>query len=143
MLKILEIPLINIYLDLDLLLILLVLIFNSFAPRHGIRQLRTGWSDGPAYITQCPIKGGQSYTYKFTIVNQRGTLLWHAHHSWQRASVYGAFIIYPRMPYPFSAPIQAEIPILFGTYFNCLCVFCLCVYTRTNCLYHITHFKKE
>ena len=82
--------------------------------RHGIRQFRTGWADGPAYVTQCPIRGGKSYTYKFTVEEQRGTLLWHAHHSWQRASVYGAFIIYPRMPYPFSAPIQAEIPIIFG-----------------------------
>ncbi|XP_062011209.1 laccase-17-like [Rosa rugosa] len=23
---------------------------------HGIRQLQTGWADGPAYITQCPIQ---------------------------------------------------------------------------------------
>ncbi|KAK6249776.1 hypothetical protein SCA6_003781 [Theobroma cacao] len=86
--------------------------------RHGIRQFRTGWADGPAYITQCPIRGGQSYTYKFTVEDQRGTLLWHAHHSWQRASVYGAFIIYPRMPYPFSAPIQTEIPVIFGEWWN-------------------------
>ena len=85
--------------------------------RHGIRQLRTGWADGPAYVTQCPINGGKSYKYRFNVVGQRGTLLWHAHHSWQRASVYGAFIIYPRMPFPFSRPIQAEIPIIFGTFF--------------------------
>ena len=84
--------------------------------RHGIRQLRTGWADGPAYITQCPIRGGQSYTYKFSVIDQRGTLLWHAHSGWQRASVHGVFIIYPRMPYPFSAPIKAEIPIIFGKY---------------------------
>lgn len=82
--------------------------------RHGIRQFRTGWADGPAYITQCPIRGGQSYTYKFSVADQRGTLLWHAHFAWQRASVYGAFIIYPRMPYPFKTPIQAEILIIFG-----------------------------
>uniref|UniRef100_A0A5B7BRK6 Laccase n=1 Tax=Davidia involucrata TaxID=16924 RepID=A0A5B7BRK6_DAVIN len=91
---------------------------NTTIHWHGIRQLRTGWADGPAYITQCPIGGGQSYTYKFTVMNQRGTLLWHAHLSWQRASVYGAFIIYPRMPYPFSAPIQAEVPIIFGEWWN-------------------------
>lgn len=91
--------------------------------RHGIRQLRTAWADGPAYITQCPIKGGSSYTYNFTVVNQRGTLLWHAHYSWQRASIYGAFIIYPRMPYPFSASIHAQVPIIFG---NLLSVFSHC-----------------
>ena len=82
--------------------------------RHGIRQLRSAWADGPAYITQCPIRGGQSYTYNFTVIDQRGTLLWHAHYGWQRASLYGAFIIYPRMPYPFSVPIQSEVPIIFG-----------------------------
>ncbi|KAK6261439.1 hypothetical protein QUC31_007255 [Theobroma cacao] len=91
---------------------------NTTIHWHGIRQFRTGWADGPAYITQCPIRGGQSYTYKFTVEDQRGTLLWHAHHSWQRASVYGAFIIYPRMPYPFSAPIQTEIPVIFGEWWN-------------------------
>lgn len=86
--------------------------------RHGIRQYRTGWADGPAYITQCPIRTGKSYTYKFTVVDQRGTLWWHAHLSWQRATVNGAFIIYPRMPYPFSAPIQDEILIMFGKFFK-------------------------
>ncbi|KAK7358152.1 hypothetical protein VNO77_00073 [Canavalia gladiata] len=91
---------------------------NTTIHWHGIRQLRTAWADGPSYITQCPIKGGNSYTYKFRVVNQRGTLLWHAHYSWQRASVYGAFIVYPRMPYPFSGPIDAEVPIIFGEWWN-------------------------
>ncbi|KAB5524625.1 hypothetical protein DKX38_022374 [Salix brachista] len=91
---------------------------NTTLHWHGIRQLRTGWADGPAYVTQCPIRGGQSYTYKFTVTDQRGTLLWHAHYAWQRASVYGALIIYPRIPYPFSRPISAEIPIVFGEWWN-------------------------
>lgn len=91
---------------------------NTTIHWHGIRQLRTGWADGPAYVTQCPIRGGQSYTYKFSVVDHRGTLLWHAHYSWQRVSVYGAIIIYPRMPYPFKAPIQDEVPIIFGEWWN-------------------------
>lgn len=91
---------------------------NTTIHWHGIRQLRTAWADGPAYITQCPIRGEQSYTYKFTVTDQRGTLLWHAHYGWQRASIYGAFIIYPRMPYPFTTPIQAEVPIIFGEWWN-------------------------
>ncbi|XP_027167966.1 laccase-1 [Coffea eugenioides] len=91
---------------------------NTTLHWHGIRQLRTGWADGPAYVTQCPIGTGKSYTYRFTVVNQRGTLWWHAHLSWQRSTVNGAFIIYPRMPYPFSVPIQEEIPITFGEWFN-------------------------
>ncbi|KAF8399003.1 hypothetical protein HHK36_014870 [Tetracentron sinense] len=91
---------------------------NTTIHWHGIRQLRTGWADGPGYVTQCPIQSGKSYVYKFTVMDQRGTLLWHAHLSWQRASVYGAFIIHPRMPYPFSTPIQAEVPIVFGEWWN-------------------------
>ncbi|KAJ0764903.1 putative laccase [Helianthus annuus] len=87
---------------------------NTTIHWHGIKQLRTGWADGPAYVTQCPITPGRSYTYKFTVTGQRGTLWWHAHIAWQRATVYGAIIIYPRMPYPFAAPVEAEIPIIFG-----------------------------
>ncbi|KAI3780210.1 hypothetical protein L2E82_10181 [Cichorium intybus] len=91
---------------------------NTTIHWHGIKQLRTGWADGPAYVTQCPIRPGQSYTYKFTVTGQRGTLWWHAHIAWQRATIYGAIIIYPRMPYPFSTPIEAEIPIIFGEWWN-------------------------
>ncbi|EOA39995.1 hypothetical protein CARUB_v10008683mg [Capsella rubella] len=93
---------------------------NTTIHWHGLRQYRTGWADGPAYITQCPIRSKQAYTYRFKVEDQRGTLLWHAHHSWQRASVYGAFIIYPRKPYPFpgSYNIQSEIPIILGEWWN-------------------------
>eukprot|EP00253_Pinus_taeda_P017784 PITA_17784 len=86
---------------------------------HGVRQLRSGWADGPGYITQCPLQTGMSYVYNFTIVGQRGTLWWHAHISWLRASVYGAFIIYPkhRVPYPFTKPYK-EVPIILGEWWN-------------------------
>ncbi|CDY08537.1 BnaA05g27730D [Brassica napus] len=30
--------------------------YNVTIHWHGVKQLRTGWSDGPAYITQCPKK---------------------------------------------------------------------------------------
>ncbi|KAH9661057.1 Laccase-17 [Citrus sinensis] len=83
---------------------------------HGIRQLRSGWADGPAYITQCPIQTGQSYVYNFTIVGQRGTLWWHAHLSWLRSTLYGPIIILPKrgIPYPFTKPYK-EVPIIFGS----------------------------
>ena len=86
-----------------------------FACRHGIRQLRTGWADGPGYVTQCPLQTGMSYVYNFTITGQRGTLWWHAHISWLRASVHGAIIIYPKphVPYPFPKP-HKEVPIILG-----------------------------
>ncbi|CAA6661731.1 unnamed protein product [Spirodela intermedia] len=64
--------------------------YNLTLHWHGLRQLRNGWADGPAYITQCPIRPGQSYVYNFTVAGQRGTLWWHAHASWLRATIYGA-----------------------------------------------------
>ncbi|KAM7531877.1 hypothetical protein LguiB_035287 [Lonicera macranthoides] len=86
---------------------------------HGIRQLRSGWADGPAYITQCPIQTGQSYVYNFTVVGQRGTFFWHAHISWLRSTLYGPLVILPKLhvPYPFPKPHQ-QIPIVFGEWFN-------------------------
>ena len=74
--------------------------------RHGICQIRTGWADGPEFVTQCPIRPGGSYKYRFTIEGQEGTLWWHAHSSWLRATVHGALIIHPRrgVPYPFPKP---------------------------------------
>ncbi|KAK7259001.1 hypothetical protein RIF29_24595 [Crotalaria pallida] len=86
---------------------------------HGIRQLQSQWADGPAYVTQCPIQTGQSYVYNFTLVGQRGTLLWHAHFSWLRATLYGPIIILPKpnVSYPFGKPYK-EIPILFGEWWN-------------------------
>ncbi|KAJ4910463.1 Laccase-17 [Raphanus sativus] len=86
---------------------------------HGIRQLRSGWADGPAYITQCSIQTGQSYVYNYTIVGQRGTLWYHAHISWLRATVYGPLIILPKhgVPYPFPKP-HKEVPMVFGEWFN-------------------------
>ncbi|XP_057955974.1 laccase-12-like [Malania oleifera] len=81
--------------------------------------MRTPWADGPAYVTQCPIQPGGSYTYRFTIEKQEGTLWWHAHVSWLRATVYGALIIYPKLGscYPFQKPVK-EFPLLLGEWWN-------------------------
>ncbi|CAD5194243.1 unnamed protein product [Musa acuminata subsp. malaccensis] len=86
---------------------------------YGIRQLRSGWADGPAYVTQCPIQSGQSYVYNFTIVGQRGTLFWHAHISWLRTTLHGAIIILPELgvPYPFIEPYK-EVPVIFGEWWK-------------------------
>jgi FtsP/CotA-like multicopper oxidase with cupredoxin domain len=86
----------------------------TIAIRHGIRQLRTGWADGPAYITQCPLQPGQNFVYNFTITGQRGTLLWHAHILWLRATVHGAIVILPKrgVPYPFPTPRKEKVIIL-------------------------------
>ncbi|KAJ8750543.1 hypothetical protein K2173_015700 [Erythroxylum novogranatense] len=86
---------------------------------HGIRQLQSGWADGPSYITQCPIQKNQSYVYNFTITGQRGTLFWHAHISWLRATVYGPLIILPKhnASYPFAKPYK-EVTIMLGERFK-------------------------
>ena len=34
---------------------------------HGLHQKGTPWMDGVAYITQCPIGPGQTFTYKFKV----------------------------------------------------------------------------
>ncbi|KAL3839507.1 hypothetical protein ACJIZ3_024098 [Penstemon smallii] len=93
--------------------------YNVSIHWHGVRQLRSGWADGPAYITQCPIQTGQSYVYNFTIIGQRGTLFWHAHISWLRVTLYGPIIILPKREvlYPFPQPYK-EIPIIFGEWWK-------------------------
>ncbi|XP_061349929.1 laccase-4-like isoform X1 [Gastrolobium bilobum] len=86
---------------------------------HGVRQLRTGWADGPAYITQCPIQPGHTYVYNFTITGQRGTLLWHAHVNWLRSTVHGALVILPKrgVPYPFPKP-DDELVLVLGEWWK-------------------------
>ncbi|XP_039129384.1 LOW QUALITY PROTEIN: laccase-3-like [Dioscorea cayenensis subsp. rotundata] len=93
--------------------------YNITIHWHGVRQMRTPWADGPSYVTQCPIMPGGSYTYRFTIQDQEGTLWWHAHASWLRATVYGALIILPKegSSYPFLKP-HKEVPIIIGEWWN-------------------------
>jgi laccase len=61
--------------------------------RHGIRQIRTGWADGPEFVTQCPIRPGGSYKYRFTIEGQEGTR--------------------ENKAYPFGKPSR-EVPVILG-----------------------------
>lgn len=86
---------------------------------HGVRQVLSAWADGPAYITQCPIQSGQSFVSQFQIVEQRGTLFWHAHISWLRATLHGAIVIRPRHKtrYPFIKPTH-EYTIILGEWWN-------------------------
>lgn len=86
-----------------------------YACRHGVFQLLSGWADGPEFATQCAIRPGKSYTYRFNLTGQEGTLWWHAHVSWLRATVHGALIIRPKYgrSFPFPKPYR-EVPILLG-----------------------------
>ncbi|XP_048598485.1 laccase-13 isoform X2 [Brassica napus] len=83
--------------------------------------MRNPWADGPEYITQCPIKPGGSYTYRFNIEEQEGTLWWHAHSRWLRATVYGALIIRPPLSsphYPFPVLPKREFTLLLGEWWD-------------------------
>ena len=77
-------------------------------------QPRNSWFDGPEYITQCPIEPGSNFTYEIIFSNEEGTLWWHAHSDWTRASVHGAIIILPASgsTYPFPKPDEEEIIVL-------------------------------
>ncbi|CAN1199586.1 LAC14 [Linum perenne] len=83
--------------------------------RHGVNQYRNPWSDGPEYITQCPIQPGGKFKQSVVLTQEEGTLWWHAHSDWTRVTVYGAIVIYPRngTSYPFPKP-DADLPIIFG-----------------------------
>ncbi|XP_058100129.1 laccase-7-like [Magnolia sinica] len=93
--------------------------YNISIHWHGIFQKLSAWADGPAYVTQCPMVPGNSYTYRFNVTAQEGTLWWHAHVSLLRATVYGALIIHPRAgrSYPFIKP-HKEFPIVIGEWWN-------------------------
>ena len=88
-------------------------------------------------MTQCPIQTGQSFVYNFTITGQRGTLFWHAHVSWLRATLYGPIVILPKrgVPYPF-LPVKPykEVPIIFGSC-GTVAVPLLCSSPRSGCTY--------
>lgn len=88
--------------------------------RHGVKQPRNPWTDGPEYITQCPIQPGGKFRQKVVFSEEEGTLWWHAHSDWTRATVHGAINIYPRKnsTFPFPKP-HAEIPIIFGMKISC------------------------
>jgi hypothetical protein len=40
---------------------------------HGVKQPRNPWSDGPEYITQCPIRPGRSFAYRVILSEEEGT----------------------------------------------------------------------
>ncbi|CAM8938463.1 unnamed protein product [Rhodiola kirilowii] len=93
--------------------------FNITIHWHGVKQPRNPWHDGPNYITQCSIMPKKSFLYKIILSTEEGTIWWHAHSAWARATVHGAFIIYPKKgtEYPFPEP-HAEIPIVISEWWK-------------------------
>ncbi|KAF9482102.1 laccase 16 [Pholiota conissans] len=62
---------------------------------HGLFQSRTGSEDGPAFVNQCPIAPGHSYTYDIPLNGQAGTFWYHSHLSSQYVDgLRGALVVY-------------------------------------------------
>ncbi|KAJ7503520.1 laccase [Mycena galericulata] len=80
---------------------------------HGIFQAGTASSDGPAFVTQCPIAHGNSFLYDFT-PDQAGTFWYHSHLSTQYCDgLRGAFVIYdPADPYLDQYDVDDETTVL-------------------------------
>ncbi|KAL6647258.1 hypothetical protein ACP70R_014695 [Stipagrostis hirtigluma subsp. patula] len=94
--------------------------YNITIHWHGILQRLTAWADGPNMVAQCPIRpAGGRYTYRFNVTGQEGTLWWHAHVSFLRATVYGALLLRPApgAAYPFPPP-HREATLLLGEWWN-------------------------
>ncbi|KAM5562142.1 hypothetical protein ABKV19_017388 [Rosa sericea] len=87
---------------------------------HGVHQPRNPWSDGPEYITQCPIEPGSNFTYEVIFSDEEGTLWWHAHSDWTRSSVHGAIVVMPlnETGFPFPEPDGEEIVVLGSWYLD-------------------------
>ncbi|KAM5539727.1 hypothetical protein V8D89_006540 [Ganoderma adspersum] len=62
---------------------------------HGIYQEGTNWADGAAFVNQCPIATGNSFTYEFTCLDQAGTFWYHSHLSTQYCDgLRGPMVVY-------------------------------------------------
>ncbi|CAL0300666.1 unnamed protein product [Lupinus luteus] len=87
--------------------------------KHGVNQPRYPWSDGPEYITQCPIRPGGKFSQKVIFSEEEGTLWWHAHSDWSRATVHGMIVVKPTpgTTYPFPKP-HKEVPIILGEWWK-------------------------
>nr|3T6V_A Chain A, Laccase [Steccherinum ochraceum]3T6V_B Chain B, Laccase [Steccherinum ochraceum]3T6V_C Chain C, Laccase [Steccherinum ochraceum]3T6W_A Chain A, Laccase [Steccherinum ochraceum]3T6W_B Chain B, Laccase [Steccherinum ochraceum]3T6W_C Chain C, Laccase [Steccherinum ochraceum]3T6X_A Chain A, Laccase [Steccherinum ochraceum]3T6X_B Chain B, Laccase [Steccherinum ochraceum]3T6X_C Chain C, Laccase [Steccherinum ochraceum]3T6Z_A Chain A, Laccase [Steccherinum ochraceum]3T6Z_B Chain B, L len=62
---------------------------------HGEFQKGTNWADGPAFITQCPIIVGNSFSYNFNVPGMAGTYWYHSHLTTQYCDgLRGPFVVY-------------------------------------------------
>lgn len=81
-----------------------------------MKQPRNPWYDGPEYVTQMPIQSGQSLTYEVIFSDKEGTLWWHSHSDWSRATVHGAIVIKPPRgtAYPYHTQPDDEHVLVLG-----------------------------
>jgi FtsP/CotA-like multicopper oxidase with cupredoxin domain len=70
--------------------------------------------DGVTFITQPPVKPGQSFTYEFTVPNA-GSHMYHSHHNSAKQvglGLLGAFIVAPKEKSAYDRPDVDEVLIL-------------------------------
>ncbi|XP_049934167.1 laccase-14-like isoform X2 [Nymphaea colorata] len=62
----------------------------------------------------CGVPPGKNFTYTLLFSTEEGTIWYHAHSDWTRATVHGAIVIYPRMgtTYPFPKPDKEYVVVL-------------------------------
>ncbi|XP_031489070.1 laccase-14-like [Nymphaea colorata] len=86
---------------------------------HGLKQPRNPWSDGTEFVTMCGVPPGKNFTYTLLFTTEEGTIWYHAHSEWTRATVYGAIVVYPKMgaTYPFPKP-DSEYVVVIGEWWN-------------------------
>ncbi|XP_051133594.1 laccase-14 [Andrographis paniculata] len=93
--------------------------YNLTLHWHGVRMPRNPWADGAEYVNQCPIRPESNFRYRVELSREEGTVWWHAHSGWARATVHGVIIVRPRIgiSYPFPEPF-AEVPIVLGEWWK-------------------------
>ena len=91
-----------------------------------MKQPQYPWSDGPEYVTQCPIKPGNKFSQKVIFSEEEGTLWWHAHSDWSRATAHGAivarlvnFVMSIFQLISKSIVIETDCEMIFGHHFHC------------------------
>ncbi|KAJ9560679.1 hypothetical protein OSB04_005839 [Centaurea solstitialis] len=86
---------------------------------HGVKLPRYPWSDGPEFITQCPIQPDTRFSQKIILSDEEGTLWWHAHSDWSRATVHGLLVVSPKIGtnFPFPKP-HADVPVILGDWWK-------------------------
>ncbi|CAD6232286.1 unnamed protein product [Miscanthus lutarioriparius] len=86
---------------------------------HGVKQRLTCWADGAGMVTQCPIQPNSTFTYRFKVDGQEGTLWWHSHVYILRATLHGIIIIRPKSgSYPFKNQPHMDVPIIISEWWQ-------------------------
>ncbi|KAJ6485373.1 yellow laccase [Mycena vitilis] len=90
------------------------MLLSSSIHWHGFFQKNTSWSDGVAFVSQCPIAANNSFLYTFSTANQAGTYWYHSHLSTQYCDgLRGALVVYdPNDPHKSLYDVDDETTII-------------------------------